>query len=214
MTINIVETNLKFKNDMAVRKSTNRIVIHHSDSDAGSAAVVHGWHLNKGWAGIGYHFVIKRDGVIERGRPIQYVGAHTEGSNSDSIGICCIGNFMTYGPNEAQLKSLIALIQYLQDKYGNKLKVFGHRELMATACPGTMFDLNAFRARLNSNKNTDDNNGGNEEVVDAWKTAIMTKAKEIGLISEDHKPDDTATKWFVLSVVLKAIEIIQKMIKK
>lgn len=203
MTINIVETNLKFKNDMTIRKNTNRIVIHHSDSDAGDAVMVHGWHLNKGWAGIGYHFVIKKDGTIERGRPIQYVGAHTEGSNSDSIGICLIGNFMTYGPSDAQIKSLIALIKYIQVKYGNNLKVYGHRELMATACPGTMFDLDSFRKKLN------DSNGGNEE-VEAWKKAIMDKAKTIGLITEDHKPDDAATKWFVLSVVMKAIEIIKK----
>ena len=59
------------------------IVIHHTgqaDIDA-SAEQIHEWHQNQGWSGIGYHFVVRKDGAVERGRPIWAVGAHAQGDN-------------------------------------------------------------------------------------------------------------------------------------
>ena len=49
--------------------------------------------VKNGWAGIGYHFVIRKDGTIERGRPLSVVGAHAQGDNLHTIGICMAGNF-------------------------------------------------------------------------------------------------------------------------
>src|SRR5690606_114532 len=49
------------------------------------------WHKQRGWSKIGYHFVIRRNGVIEKGRDISEVGAHVEGYNKNSIGICMVG---------------------------------------------------------------------------------------------------------------------------
>ena len=137
----IVDTNLEF-GALTERESTNRIVIHHvgnpTDEDI-SAAEIHESHLAQGWAGIGYHFVIRKDGSIEQGRPENTIGAHAYGFNSDTIGINVAGNFEIGEPTESQKDSLAMLIAYLADKYGltiNEDTVCGHRDLMATACPG------------------------------------------------------------------------------
>ena len=136
----IVETNLTFTSDLLRRKSTRRDIIHHSASGDVTADTIHGWHLGKGWAGIGYQFVIRQDGTIERGRPIWSVGAHsgTKG-NVDSIGIVLTGNFQTGSPSPEQLDSLVWLIKdYLKPRFGN-IDVMGHSDVMATACPGRNF---------------------------------------------------------------------------
>ena len=146
----IKETNLKFNglSDIKERKQTNFIVIHHSASKEDlTVEEIHKYHRDQlGWAGIGYHFYIRKDGKIYRGRPEQKSGAHTEpyfdkkqnkeiGVNSSSIGICLSGNFEIEKPTDNQLKSLSELLQYLKQKYGN-VQVVGHRDLNATACPG------------------------------------------------------------------------------
>lgn len=55
------------------------------------AREIDGWHRERGWSGIGYHYVIKRDGELETGRPLDKVGAHAVGANGDSIGVCLMG---------------------------------------------------------------------------------------------------------------------------
>lgn len=73
------------------------IVFHTSasgDQDIG-AKEIREWHKEKGWSDIGYHYVIRRDGTIEQGRPLEKIGAHVRGYNSRSIGICMIGGKKT-----------------------------------------------------------------------------------------------------------------------
>ena len=124
------------------RKATNRIVIHHTgnpDDDDLSAKTLHGSHRAQGWAGIGYHFVVRKDGSIELGRPDWAVGAHAEGFNYCSIGIHVCGNFNLAEPTEAQLNALPILLADICDAYGliaSDSVVMGHRDLMATECPG------------------------------------------------------------------------------
>lgn len=103
-------------------------------------------HKARGWKGVGYHYVIRRDGVVEKGRPDNVVGAHVAGQNSGKIGICCIGGCnRATGPNKgvdnrtpAQVRAQIALIKTLLSRYP-KAKVVGHRDLASTQCPG--FDV-------------------------------------------------------------------------
>ena len=145
----IVETNFRFNGSLTKRKSTKRVIIHHSASPDVFASTIHGWHLNQKWSGIGYHFVIRAGGAIERGRPENTIGAHAgPAGNGDSIGVVLTGNFEYDKPTEAQLDSLVWLItQYLEPKYG-KLQVMGHKDVMATACPGKNFPWAELRARL------------------------------------------------------------------
>lgn len=139
--VKIKETDLHFR-DLSVRKTTKYIVVHHTGNptdDDLSAAEIHQSHLQQGWAGIGYHYVIRKDGTIERGRPRQMIGSHAYNFNSVSIGIHVCGNFELAEPTAEQLTSLSMLIAELCNIYGlvaSRDVVVGHRDLMATACPG------------------------------------------------------------------------------
>lgn len=132
--MNIIETNLKFKS-MSKRQSTDRLILHHSACSNCTAEQIHQWHLNNGWEGAGYHFLVRKDGNVYRLRPEEYIGAHAYGSNYNSIGICAEGNFENETMPEAQKNSLIELVSYLKGKYGIS-KVLKHSDVNNTACPG------------------------------------------------------------------------------
>ena len=135
--MNIIETNLEFK-DMSTRKSTERIILHHADAKSCSAEDIHRWHLNNGWSGAGYHFLVKKDGKVYRLRPEDKVGAHAYGSNYNSLGVCFEGNFMEEDMPAEQIKAGQELVAYLKNKY-NITTVQAHRDVCATSCPGNKF---------------------------------------------------------------------------
>ena len=127
------------------RPTTEMVVIHHSgfpDGDKDSSAEeIHKYHQEvNGWAGIGYHYVIRKDGTIEQGRKPLAVGAHAYKHNKNSVGICVAGNFDVAKIKSAQLDSLKLLTAWLCQKYKlNPMKegvIVGHRNLNDTSCPG------------------------------------------------------------------------------
>ena len=131
--------------DYEERKLTEMIVIHHAgfpDGDKDSSAEeIHKFHQEvNGWAGIGYHYVIRKDGTIEQGRKPLAVGAHALHHNKNSVGICVAGNFEVAKPNREQMDSLKLLTAWLCQKYKlnpmRKGVIVGHRNLNDTACPG------------------------------------------------------------------------------
>lgn len=92
------------------------------------------WHVNgNGWSDVGYHFIIKLDGTIQDGRPIQKIGAHCFRKNRSSIGICYIGGMnrdMTEWEDtrtEKQKESLLLLINDLKERFPNTI-VYGHKD--------------------------------------------------------------------------------------
>ncbi|MBI1362717.1 MAG: hypothetical protein GC134_01930 [Proteobacteria bacterium] len=89
-------------------------IIHCSDSTFGDVKTIRGWHLQRGFHDVGYHFVIRTDGEIEVGRLLTEVGAHVEGHNSTSIGTCLIGKTDFTG---AQFKALRRLHESLADLF-------------------------------------------------------------------------------------------------
>jgi len=151
----IKETCLQFASPLVNRLETNMIIIHHiggTDRDV-SATEVHQWHLENGWAGIGYHYVIRKNGTIERGRPQNMIGAHCYHYNRTSIGINIVGDFEQAKPTDAQMQSAVALTAYLCKTYNLDPKnktVFGHRDLSSTLCPGKNLyaQLDVFRQRI------------------------------------------------------------------
>lgn len=97
------------------------------------AAEIKSWHKARGWKTIGYHYVIRRNGLIERGRSIYKVGAHCAGYNQNSIGICYVGGLDENGKpadtrTEQQKKALRQLVRELQLQFP-KARLVGHREL-------------------------------------------------------------------------------------
>jgi N-acetylmuramoyl-L-alanine amidase len=125
------------------RKTTDYIVLHCSATRAEQnigKAEIDRWHRAKGWLMIGYHFVIRRDGMIEAGRPLYDPGAHVNppvGINSRSVGICMVGgvdkdNKPQNNFTEAQWTALKTLVADMRRKFP-KATVVGHGELAAKA---------------------------------------------------------------------------------
>ena len=113
----------------------NKIVIHCSESPNGredTAEDIHRWHKEKGWDGIGYHYVIERKGKLVSGRPEYWQGAHASGHNKNSLGICLIG---TDEFNVDQFSILDNLLRKLKIKYPG-VKIIGHNEVSSKTCPG------------------------------------------------------------------------------
>ena len=136
---------------MTTRKSTERIILHHADAKNCSAEDIHRWHLNNGWSGAGYHFLVRKDGKIYRLRPENKVGAHAYGSNNNSLGICFEGNYMEEDMPEAQKEAGKELVAYLKNKY-NITTVQAHRDVCATSCPGNKFPFDEIANFESSNE--------------------------------------------------------------
>lgn len=138
----------------------NFIVLHYSatypDQDLG-VSDLRKMHLDRGFSDVGYHYVVKRNGDIQKGRLDSAIGAHVKGHNTGSIGICCIGGVdRATGPNVGvdnrtkwQIESTIKLINELLLKYPNA-QVVGRKDLGTTQCPG--FDVRDWWAEVNRNK--------------------------------------------------------------
>ncbi len=128
----------------------NSLVIHHSATATGNARVFRALHRAvNGWVDIGYHFVIGNgtlslDGEIEPGRPVWAVGAHAREHNSDSIGICLVGNFCETSPTRKQMASLTDLLKKLLKDFSLfSSGIVLHRDVPGcrTECPGDNLTL-------------------------------------------------------------------------
>lgn len=145
-------------------RNIDLIVLHCSDSDFGDAALIDRWHRERGFGEIGYHLVIlnaypkaeclrlrrpqfDRDGVVQTGRPIEKPGAHIEGLNNNSLGICLIGREIF---TQMQFSSLSRMIYDLRKRFPQAL-LRGHYEAQlpgapAKSCPN--LDMEWLRDRL------------------------------------------------------------------
>lgn len=124
-----------------MRKITE-IIIHCSATVEGkdfTARDIDRWHRQRGFQMIGYNYIIRIDGTIEIGRPMEMVGAHCVGHNRNSIGICYIGGLSSDGkPKDTRTKeqkeSLRALIEQLREEFP-EVTLHGHNEFANKACP-------------------------------------------------------------------------------
>lgn len=134
----IYDTDFNWSGSLLTRPLTRKIVLHHRAGD-GDVISIHNTHLKNGWSGIGYHFYVRKDGSIFRGRPIEKIGAHSEGHNLDSIGVCFEGNFEKEEMENPELEAGRLLIAHIQEGYGRKLEVLRHSDVGSTLCPGKKF---------------------------------------------------------------------------
>ncbi len=150
-----------------VEKKWTAVVIHHSATENGNAAIFDRMHREENhWDGIGYDFVIgngtdSQDGQIEvtfRWRK-QIAGAHCGGTpgnwaNVDAVGICLVGNFDYTTPTANQMQSLAKLVKFLQKRYDiSKTRIYGHNNTpggRVTECPGSRFSIESFKDMLGS----------------------------------------------------------------
>ena len=147
-----------------LEKRWTAIVIHHSGTKNGNAAIFDKWHRQgKHWEGVGYDFVIgngtdSADGEVEvtfRWRK-QQTGAHCKTpnnwANESAVGICLVGNFNDTTPTNRQIQSLVKLIGFLQDRYRiPKSRIYGHNNTpgaKVTDCPGKKFPMYRLKSML------------------------------------------------------------------
>ena len=130
------------------------LIIHCSavmPNQQSSALQIDLWHRQMGWSGIGYHYVIRRDGTVEIGRSESQAGAHVKGYNQRSIGICYEGGLDEHGHpadtrTPAQKASLLTLLKQLKNRYPDA-QILGHHNLNpAKPCP--CFDAAAEYSQL------------------------------------------------------------------
>lgn len=123
------------------------IVIHQSATNNpkhDNIETIRGFHLDRGFADIGYHFFLNKSGEVFKGRDEDKIGAHVKGHNSGSLGICLSGEGEK---TPAQLKSLEVLLIQLCGKYDlEKKDILAHKDLAPTECPG--FDLHGWLSGL------------------------------------------------------------------
>lgn len=124
-------------------RKINKIILHCAATPEGkdfTVAQIDAWHRARKFNGIGYHYVIYRDGSVHPGRPEERTGAHCTGQNGNSIGVCYIGGCAADGKTpkdtrtSAQRKALEQLVKKLLAKYPGAT-VHGHNEFAAKACP-------------------------------------------------------------------------------
>jgi N-acetylmuramoyl-L-alanine amidase len=134
-------------------RPVNEIIVHCSATRAdwmagaktsAKVAEIRRWHTrDRGWKDIGYHVLIDRDGTVAKGRPIEQVGAHVQGKNTGTIGVCLMGG---HGSSEKdkfadhftpqQEAALRKVLADLMRQYPTITKVSGHNQYAAKACPG------------------------------------------------------------------------------
>lgn len=128
-------------------QAVTRITLHHTDEHAGmrgkaDADVVRAiqrYHQDQqGWADIGYHYLVGRDGRIYEGRSTAVQGAHSGGANNvQNLGVSVIGSFCDAPPPPKQLATLGAFLEDRCGAYGvERVSLLGHRDLGPTECPG------------------------------------------------------------------------------
>ena len=132
---------------MELRKKTDSIIIHCAATkpsmDIGYKEIRE-WHVDQnGWDDVGYHFIIRRNGQLEKARPEGYSGAHAPSYNGRSIGICLVGGMAEDGGPEnnftlEQFLTLKDLVNMIMDKYSDITEVLGHCDVQDNKpnCPG------------------------------------------------------------------------------
>lgn len=126
-------------------RAITHLVVHCSATPEGrdiDIETIRKWHKDLGWRDVGYHYVVKLDGTIQKGRPDSDVGSHVAGHNQTTIGICYVGGLAKDGKTakdtrtDAQKRALVTLLKTLKARYP-KAKIWGHRDFpkVAKACP-------------------------------------------------------------------------------
>jgi len=136
---------------MEPRNNTELIVIHCAATKASmdiGAEEIRNWHVNdNGWRDIGYHKVIRRNGVVENGRDLRDTGAHAAGYNHKSVSVCMVGGMAEDNSAEAnftaqQWTALKSLVRELKAEYP-ETNVIGHNEISEKECPS--FDVQKWK---------------------------------------------------------------------
>lgn len=141
--MNIIDEKLVF-GSMTMNNVPKTLIVHHLGAEGVNWTVqaIHNMHRTQNlWAGIGYHYYIRLNGHIYKGRPDRAIGAHTQGANANALGIAFEGDYSKRKNMPAeQYNAWVYLKKYLTNIYG-AMPTYGHREKSPSECPGEYFPL-------------------------------------------------------------------------
>ncbi|WP_291649370.1 peptidoglycan recognition family protein [Clostridium sp.] len=143
----INEVEYKWSSSLNYDFKPEMIVYHHTVDNNMTPQKIDEIHKGRGWSGIGYHFYIRKDGTIYRGRPENAVGAHAPSVNSRAFGIAIEGNFNIENLTQNQMNSIIELSNHLITKY-NIRDLKRHKDVRNTECPGKNFPFEEIKSKL------------------------------------------------------------------
>ena len=145
----IIDKNLEFsfENGPAELSNIRYFVIHHTGTEKRQGInIIHDYHKNtRGWAGVGYHFYIRRSGKIYKGRKLNWKGVHDAEKNAVSLGIALEGNFNNEDPTNDQYEALARLLNWLEDQYDHA-EITNHD----AGCPGSNFSFKKLEEKMAS----------------------------------------------------------------
>lgn len=147
----IIEENYDWAYPLTARRATEELIVHHAAAERASPEDVHRWHQARGWAGMAYHYYVRKDGSVHRGRPETAVGGHTEDHNYNSIGICFEGDFEQETMGAAQLAAGMELLEDIRCRYPD-IPVRRHSDFGPTACPGKNFPFEEMTEEMTQEK--------------------------------------------------------------
>ena len=175
--MNVIEEKYNWAYPLTRRSRTTLLVLHHEAGSGSTAQQIHNYHrYTNGWAGIAYHYYVRKDGSIYRGRPENMIGGHCLGYNSTSIGICFEGNFENETMNAAQLNAGWELIQDILYRYPG-ITVRRHKDLNQTACPGRNFPFDVLTGNYKPTK--EDADMTKEDVMQIINEHEVEKANSV-----------------------------------
>lgn len=182
--MNIIETNLNF-NSLTYNNVPKEIILHHAEANGCTIKDINTWHKNQGWAGIGYHYYVRKDGTIYRGRPENAQGAHCPGHNTTSIGICAEGRYQEDTMPAVQKNAIVELCKDIEKRYEIN-KIYRHKDLYSTDCPGANYPFAEIVDRVNNVLSKPTNNSINNPInktnvnVDSWVKELQAECNNQG----------------------------------
>jgi len=194
------------------------IALHHMAHPTADIYEVERWHLNQGWRAFGYNYWVAFNGTIYEGRGYQHMGAGVENQNDHIISIGFQGNYhsgtagVALSPPmpDAQFNAGVELIQWLLGRVPTIKKIGGHRDFMATVCPGDRFPL----AKIQSLKKRGEIKMFKDVPENDYAYKHIQKLLEFGIVNGDgngnFKPDEPVTRRDVAVMIANALRYLGK----
>ena len=215
----IIEENYKWARTNWTIQKPNTIVIHHALAPKCTAQDIHKWHLANGWKGIAYHYFIRKDGSIYRGRQENHEGGHLLGSeNNNTIGISLEGCYTDYISNgkvltektvpQAQLDALIWLVNDIKKRWTIEA-VKRHADYPSAKkegkdCPGKYFPWSRFIESLEDRNLFNDIQG---HYAEKYIKTVSEAGLMVGDGNGNFEPDSPLTRAQLAIVLCKALNL-------
>ena len=168
-------------------KNVDSIALHHMAHPTADVKTVEGWHINQGWRAIGYNFWVGFDGTVYEGRGFN-LGAGVENENGHIISIGFQGDYHSKDVKmpDAQFNAGVDIIKYVLENVPSIKKIGGHRDFMATACPGQYFPLEEMKTLKKRGAETMQYYD-TTEACPSWARPYVQKAVDKKFIKGDEK---------------------------